>query len=113
MQSELMLSTSLQHQVSTFPLFHEPPTHVTFAPMDFLRTPDHIQFLLVAACMSMRQVPHSVQYQNDVQGSAKKRAPGSVNVRRKIAFFCLLQAEERNFSPHIHGSWGPFFNRAL
>ena len=35
-----------------------------------------------------------------VVGWPKRWTPGSVNVRRKIAFSCLLQAEERNFLPH-------------
>ena len=32
-----------------------------------------------------------------LQGWTKRWSPGSVNMRRKIAFSCLLQAGERNF----------------
>ena len=33
-----------------------------------------------------------------IQGCTKRWTPGSVNMERKIAFPCLLQAGERNFS---------------
>ena len=32
-----------------------------------------------------------------IQGSANPQTPGSENKRKKIAFYCLQQAEERNF----------------
>ena len=31
----------------------------------------------------------------------------------EIAFFCLLQAVERNFSPHIHRIWEAYFSPCL
>ena len=42
-----------------------------------------------------------------------RRTPGSVNMRSKIVFSCLQQAEERNFSPHILGIWGLLFRLSL
>ena len=48
-----------------------------------------------------------------IQRGAKVGAPGSVNMRRKIAFSCLLQAEERNFLPHIHGTQSADFSPPL
>ena len=46
----------------------------------------------------MKANTHRAQfYFTHVQGSAEKRAPGSVKKSEKIAFFCLQQAEERNF----------------
>ena len=48
-----------------------------------------------------------------LQRGAKVGAPGSVNMRRKIAFSCLLQAEERNFLPHIHGTRSADFSPPL
>ena len=44
---------------------------------------------------------------------AKVGAPGSVKMRRKIAFSCLLQAKERNFLPHIHRAWSADFSPPL
>ena len=44
---------------------------------------------------------------------AKFGALGSVNMRRIIAFSCLLQAEECNFLPHIHGTRSADFSPPL
>ena len=38
----------------------------------------------------------------DLQRGAKVGAPGSVNMGRKIAFSCLLQAGEQIFSSQVH-----------
>ena len=48
-----------------------------------------------------------------IQRGAKVGALGSVNKRRKIAFSCLLQAEERNFLPHIHKTRSANFSPPL
>ena len=60
----------------------------------------------------MRQIEGRKETYN-IQRGAKVGAPGSVNMRRKIAFSCLLQAEERNFLPHIHGTRSADFSPPL